>query len=199
MTRALAVLVVIAGLLSACSADTSKDTAPREDSSTNTAAPSDEATPGDAASPSPRVDSGLPIPRTYDDAVAHFDALGSEPLSVRRFVMPSRNIYCAIKVKGIPPSCEINSGAVKDPAVCAGAPTKFVGRLSFIGGRATPICNTDTIQAPNPPVLDYGVAARFKDFKVMCLSESIGVTCIHLAKTEGFFLHKGEYVIFNAG
>ena len=33
----------------------------------------------------------------------------------------------------------------------------------------------------------------------MCLSESIGVTCVNLRRTEGFFLHKGEYVIFNAG
>ena len=32
-----------------------------------------------------------------------------------------------------------------------------------------------------------------------CLSEAIGVTCINLDKTEGFFLHRGEYVIFNAG
>ena len=48
-------------------------------------------------------------------------------------------------------------------------------------------------------MLYYGVAARFKNGKVMCLSESIGVTCIHLTKTEGFFLHKGEYVVFNAG
>ena len=48
-------------------------------------------------------------------------------------------------------------------------------------------------------MLDYGVAARFNNFKITCLSESIGVTCINLKKTEGFFLHKGEYVIFNAG
>ena len=33
----------------------------------------------------------------------------------------------------------------------------------------------------------------------MCLSESIGVTCVNLRRTEGFFLHKGEHVIFNAG
>lgn len=193
------VIAVLGCLLSGCSSDTSDDTAPRDDESSNTVAPSDEATPSEDATRSPRVDSGLGIPRTYDDAVAHFDALGSEPLSVRRFVMPSKNIYCAIRVKGLPAGCEINQGAVKDTAVCAGAPTAFVGRVEFRGGRATPVCNTDTIQQPNPPVLDYGVAARFKNFKITCLSESIGVTCINLKKTEGFFLHKGEYVIFNAG
>ncbi len=199
MKRALAAVVVVAGLLTGCSADTSKDTAPREDSSTNTAVPSAEATPEEETTPSPRIDSGLPVPRTYDDAMAHFDALGSEPFNVRRFVMPSGNIYCTVKVRGIAPSCEITAGGVKDPAVCAGTPTDVVGRISFVGGRATPVCNTDTIRQPNAKVLEYGVAARFRNFRIMCLSESIGVTCVNLKRTEGFFLHKGEYVIFNAG
>ena len=161
--------------------------------------PSEDATPADEGStPAPRIDSGLPVPRTYDDALAHFDALGSEPFNVRRFVLPSGNIYCAVKVKGIAPGCEINAGAVEDEAVCAGTPTDQVGRVQFVGGRATPVCNTDTIRQPKPPVLDYGVAARFNNFKIMCLSESIGVTCINVKKPEGFFLHRGEYVIFNA-
>jgi len=197
MRRALAGLVLAALLLSGCGDDADEPDATPDPDPTSSVGTSE---PPDAEeTPSPRVDSGLPIPRTYDDALAHFDALGSEPLNVRRFVMPSKNIYCTIKVKGIAPSCEINAGAVKDPAVCEGTPTEFVGRISFISGRATPVCNTDTIQQPNPPVLDYGVAARFRSFKIMCLSESIGVTCINLKQTEGFFLHKGEYVIFNAG
>lgn len=199
MKRALTGMAVALVLLSGCSADTSDDAAPREDSSTQADTPSDDTSGDVVTSPSPRVDSGLPIPRTYDDALAHFDALGSEPFNVRRFVMPSKNIYCTLKVKGIAPSCEINVGGVKDPDVCAGTPTDVVGRISFVGGRATPVCNTDTIQQPNAKVLDYGVAARFRNFKIMCLSESIGVTCINTKATEGFFLHKGEYVIFNAG
>jgi len=197
MRRAWVVAAVLAGVLSGCSGDESKDAAPREDAS-STGSPAVEPE-GMDSTPNPRIDSGLPVPRTYDDALAHFDALGSEPFNVRRFVMPSRNIYCTIKVKGIAPSCEINEGGVKDPAVCKGLPSSVVGSISFIGGRATPVCNTDTIQQPNPPVLEYGVAARFKNFKIMCLSESIGVTCINTKATEGFFLHKGEYVIFNAG
>lgn len=198
--RALAGMFVAALLLTGCSEDTSGDAAPREDESSNTSSDTEAAEPEDGdTQPDPRVDSGLPIPRTYDDALAHFDALGSEPFNVRRFVMPSKNIYCTLKVKGIAPSCEINVGGVKDPDVCAGTPTDVVGRISFVGGRATPVCNTDTIQQPNAKVLDYGVAARFRNFKIMCLSESIGVTCINTKATEGFFLHKGEYVIFNAG
>jgi hypothetical protein len=191
---ALAGLLLVAGLGSGCSDDGDEP----ESAATPTESPAESPTEV-LGSPAPRVDSGLPVPRTYDDALDHFDALGSEPFNVRRFVLPSRNIYCALKVKGIAPACEISQGAPKDPAVCEGTPTDSVGRVQFVGGRATPVCNTDTIRQPRPPVLDYGVAARFRNFKIMCLSESIGVTCINVKKTEGFFLHRGEYVIFNAG
>lgn len=202
----LACLVVTTGALSGCGDDGSDEpeaapttsSAPVEPDPTESDPPA-ETGEGGADGPASRADSGLPIPRTYDDALEHFDALGSEPLNVRRFVMPSGNIYCAVKVKHIAPGCEITEGAVEDPDVCAGTPTEDVGRVQFIGGRATPICNTDTIRQANPPVLDYGVAARWRSFKIMCLSESIGVTCINTKKAEGFFLHRGEYVIFNAG
>ena len=46
-------------------------------------------------------------------------------------------------------------------------------------------------------MLPYGSAPTVG--KIACLSETIGVTCINLKKPEGFFLHQGEYVIFNAG
>ena len=59
------------------------------------------------------------------------------------------------------------------------------------------MCNTDTIRKPGAKVLPYGSATTVG--KIACLSEKIGVTCINLKKPEGFFLHKGEYVIFNAG
>ena len=140
------------------------------------------------------------IPRTYDDAVQHFKDADGDVRELRRFVTPSGNIYCAIKVKHLPKACEINEGAVKDPDACGDNPvSKYVGRIEFRGGRATPVCNTDTIRQPGAKTLAYGDAARFPKAKVKCLSESIGVTCIHLRKTEGFFLHRGEYVIFNAG
>ena len=48
-------------------------------------------------------------------------------------------------------------------------------------------------------MLPYGSAAHVRNTKYTCLSEAIGVTCINLIETEGFFLHRGEYVIFNAG
>ncbi|HRI97845.1 MAG TPA: hypothetical protein PLZ93_19650, partial [Nocardioides sp.] len=136
------------------------------------------------------------IPRTYDAALAHFN-LVNDIRAVRKFVTPSGNIYCHIGGRG-PKGCEISVGAVKDPDVCSGVPVADrVGRIEFRRGRAIPVCNTDTIRKPGARVLPYGAATKFGRFA--CLSERQGVTCIHLKRTEGFFLHKGEYVIFNAG
>src|SRR5687768_12191418 len=109
MRRALAGLFVSALLLSGCSDDSDEPEATPEPESSSTS--SDVEPESAETTPDPRVDSGLPVPRTYDDALEHFDALGSEPFNVRRFVMPSGNIYCAVKVKGIAPGCEITEGA----------------------------------------------------------------------------------------
>ncbi|QIG42883.1 hypothetical protein G5V58_08975 [Nocardioides anomalus] len=135
------------------------------------------------------------IPRTYDAALAHFElANGTEAL--KKFVTPSGNIYCNIGKAG-PKGCEINQGSVKDPDACPGNPVSDrVGRLEFRGNRVLPICNTDTIRT-RAQVLEYGEATT--SGKYACISERQGVTCIHRTKTLGFFLHKGEYVIFNAG
>jgi hypothetical protein len=150
--------------------------------------------PADAgrADPAPR----LGIPRTYDAALDHFDA-AHDMRALKKFLTPSGNIYCNVGTSG-PKGCEINAGAVKDPAVCSGTPVSDrVGRIEFHNGRAVPVCNTDTIRKQGAKVLPYGSATSFG--KYACVSEQIGVTCINLRKTEGFFLHKGEYVIFNAG
>lgn len=136
------------------------------------------------------------IPRTYDAALHHFE-LAKQTEAVKRFVTPSGNIYCSIAKRG-PKGCEISEGGVKDPEVCPGNPVSdTVGRIEFRGGRAVPVCNTDTIRQPGAKVLPYGVATKVGKFA--CISEKQGVTCINITRTEGFFLHKGEYVIFNAG
>lgn len=147
-------------------------------------------------SATPAIDLSQP-PRTYDAAIAHFAAVGGPPVRVARFETESGNIYCAVGVSAIPPSCEISQGSVRDPAVCNGAPTPFVGRLEIFRGRARAICNTDTIRMASPAVVAYGTAVRGRGVK--CLVEEIGVTCISTTSFEGFFLHRGEYVIFNAG
>jgi hypothetical protein len=146
-----------------------------------------------------RHDRASGIPRTYDAALRHFaHATGTEH-AYKKFVTPSGNIYCALKM-GIPTGCELSEGAIRDPGVCPGNPvSEYVGRVEFHRGRAVPICNTDTIRTPGAKTLKYGDIAHIPGWHYACLSEEIGVTCINENKTEGFFLHRGEYVIFNAG
>jgi hypothetical protein len=140
------------------------------------------------------------IPRTYDAALQRFGNATGVDRRYKRFLTPSGNIYCAIKVRGLPTACEINEGAIKDLDVCSGVPvSKYVGRIEFRRGRAIPVCNTDTIRQPGAPTLKYGDIAHIPGWNYACLSETIGVTCINEDKAEGFFLHRGEYVIFNAG
>jgi hypothetical protein len=151
--------------------------------------PSQPPQPGDTSKP----------PRSYLEALEHISAAEQEnPSFVQapRWVTPSGNIYCVTGGGGIPPSCEISEGAVRDPAVCGPAPTQFVGRLEITRGRARAICNTDTIRtAGNPPTLDYGTVAG--SAKVICLSEEVGVTCISTEGQVGFFLRRGQYLLFN--
>jgi len=155
--------------------------------------------PADAVRQDQGPSARLGIPRTYDAAVQHIDsAVGL--LNLRRFVSPSGNLYCALAVRGLPPACELSAGSIKDPAACGDNPvSKYVGRVEFRHGRAVPICNTDTIRTPGAKVLGYGSADHVPGTNIECVMETIGVTCINLKRTEGFFLHRGEYVIFNAG
>jgi hypothetical protein len=140
------------------------------------------------------------IPRTYDAALQHFSNAKGTERAYKKLVTPSGNIYCALKVPGIPTGCEISQGTVRDPDVCPGNPVSDrVGRVEFHAGRAVAVCNTDTIRTPGARTLKYGDIAHIPGWHYACLSEEIGVTCINENKTEGFFLHRGEYVIFNAG
>jgi hypothetical protein len=155
--------------------------------------------PAGAARPEPAPSARVAVPRTYDAAVHHIDnAKGL--LNLRRFVSPSGNIYCELAVRGLPPACELSAGSIKDPGACPGNPvSKYVGRIEFHRGRAVPICNTDTIRTPGAKVLGYGAADHVPGTSIECVMETIGVTCINLKKTEGLFLHRGDYAIFNAG
>ena len=155
--------------------------------------------PTDAARPEP-TSARASIPRTYDAALQHFGNAKGRERAYKKFVTPSGNIYCSLKVSGFPVGCELSQGSIKDPAACGNNPvSKYVGRVEFHGGRAVPVCNTDTIRTPGARTLKYGDIAYIPGWHYACLSEEIGVTCINENKTEGFFLHRGEYVIFNAG
>jgi hypothetical protein len=113
--------------------------------------------PAGAVRPVPASPAKLGIPRTYDAALQHFDNAGGTVRTLKRFVTPSGNIYCAIKVKHLPSGCELSQGAFKDPDACAKVPvSKYVGRVEFHHGRAVPICNTDTIRTPGARTLAYG-------------------------------------------
>jgi hypothetical protein len=157
------------------------------ESSPPTSQPSNQ--PGGAGKP----------PRSYIDALEHISAAEQEHPSfvqARRWTSPSGNIYCVTGGGGIPPSCEIGEGAVRDPAVCGPAPTPYVGRLEISGGRARAICNTDTIRTGDRvPSIPYGTVAG--SAQVICLSEEIGVTCIATQRQVGFFLRRGQYLLFN--
>ena len=155
--------------------------------------------PAGAGSAPGGSDRALGIPRTYDDAQKHFDQATGPVRSLRKFLTPSKNIYCSVAAAGVK-GCEIYEGEVKDPAACSDNPvSKYVGRIEFQRGRAVAVCNTDTIRTPGAKVLAYGEIAFVENTKYACVSEAIGVTCINTYKAEGFFLHRGEYVIFNAG
>jgi hypothetical protein len=196
------VLAVLALLGAGCGDDggtpTATDTVTATVTETVTATPT-ETTPSESATADPSSASPVTddIPRTYDAALARFDALGQEPATYRTFATPDGDIYCVLDDKAITPGCEIGDGAIRDPDVCGDAPTPFVGRIEFQDGRATPVCNLDSIRGDMPNVLHEDEVARAGD--VQCLYESIGMTCISLSHTEGFFLTAGEYVIFNAG
>jgi hypothetical protein len=156
--------------------------------------------PAGAARAESAAPARLGIPRTYDAALRHFRKASGPVRSLKKFVTPSGNIYCALKMPGIPTGCELSQGAIRDPDVCPGNPvSEYVGRLEFHRGHAVPICNTDTIRTPGARTLAYGEIAHIDGWHYACLSEEIGVTCINEDKADGFFLHRGEYVTFNAG
>ncbi len=153
-----------------------------------------------AVQPTPEGQSRLGIPRTYDAALQHFGNAKGRERAFKKFVSPSGNIYCSLKLRGFPTGCEIGTGAIKDPDVCSGVPvSQYVGRIEFHRGHAVPVCNTDTIRTPGARKLKYGDIAHIPGWHYACLSEEIGVTCINENRADGFFLHRGEYVIFNAG
>ncbi|CAN5418260.1 hypothetical protein BH11ACT8_BH11ACT8_27970 [soil metagenome] len=160
--------------------------------------------PGTTSAPEPTPTKAPPpstedIPRTYDDAVARFDAFGQEPQQLSRFESPTGNLYCVIDDPYIPPSCELRDGAISDPALCGDGPSQVVGRIEFSDGDPQPVCNSDTIREGGAPVLGYTAVAGWDGSTIQCLMETIGVTCINTAVPQGFFLAKGRYVIFTAG
>ena len=150
-----------------------------------------EATTSATETATPAPEDGAPA--TYADAMARFDATGQEPAPIRRFETPGGAVFCLLGDKALAPGCELTEG-IRDDKVCAGAPSPLVGRVELRGGRARPVCNTDSIRSDMPETLEHGSVSRFGD--VQCLSEEIGVTCVDLAAKAGFFIGTGRYTTF---
>lgn len=138
-------------------------------------------------------------PATYDEALARFDAVGQEPTELQRFESPTGNLYCVLDNDFIPPSCELLQGTIPAPDICGDGPSRVIGRIEFTDGDPQPVCNSDTIREPGAPTLAYGSVASAAGTSIQCLMETIGVTCINTATTQGFFLAKGTYAVFTAG
>ena len=135
------------------------------------------------------------IPRTYAQAVEHFQHATKVRVN-RKFYTPSGNIYCNVGMRMVR-GCEIGEGRIPAPNACRDNPmSKTVGRLEFRRTTVQPVCNTDTIRTSNTRTLPYGEAMVYGN--ISCLSEEIGVTCINEKYEFGFFLHRGEYVLFRA-
>jgi hypothetical protein len=193
-----AATITMVAAAAGCSDDSSSSADPAPSATvTVTQAPSAEATsPSTEATASAAAEEP---PATYAEALARIEAAqdvtggGAEELG--SFTTPSGNIFCALNLDQLPAGCELREGAVPAPDVCADAPTPAVGRIELQGGRAVPVCNTDTIVQPGAPVLRYGQAAYTRD--TACVSEEIGVTCVSRSGSGGFFLHRGAYVLLD--
>jgi hypothetical protein len=133
--------------------------------------------------------------RSYEEAQQHIDdARRSEELAA--FRSPSGNIFCRIGPGQA--ACEVREGRVGPPidGLCGESAATDVGRLELAEGRATPVCNTDSIRDPGAPKLAYGLRATVPDVEVTCLSEESGVTCVDPATEHGFFIARGSFTTF---
>lgn len=128
-------------------------------------------------------------PTSYAEAVTRISEHTERVVSRRRFQSPSGNIYCSMKQIR---ACEISEGGVTKRN-CAG-PSKVVGRIEIFRGRPIAVCNTDTIRMPRPRTLPYGTLSVVGQMR--CLSEEIGMTCVWDRTERGFFLRRGEYILF---
>ncbi|WP_244927706.1 hypothetical protein [Nocardioides sp. W7] len=197
--------VLLAGSLVACGDDGGSSTEEPQATVTVTETPTPTPTPTETASATPAptpTESATPeapsteVPRTYDDALARFDALGQEPAAYLRFTTDT-DIYCVLDDKELPAGCELGErDGAEDPDVCGEALTTKVGRIELQEGRAVPVCNTDTIRGDMPDVLNPGEAARAGD--VQCLNDLGGIVCVSVSSSQGFFMRPGEYVIFDS-
>ena len=149
--------------------------------------------PTETPSEPPVVDD--PVPATYDEARARFDAAGQEPVELRRF-RTAADLYCVLDSDFVI-GCELPAGGIPDPDYCGEGASPNVGRIEFPGPNA--VCNSDTIREPGARLLGLDAVAGSSATGVQCLNEDIGITCIDPATSSGFFLGRDRYTTFGAG
>jgi hypothetical protein len=112
------------------------------------------------------------------------------------FVMPSRNIYCALTGEGDRSlRCEIRSSLNPLPRQPYRGYCEFdwgAGLLLPQAGKPEVLCISDTI-ASNSYTLAYGKTWRKNGFK--CVSQRAGLTCTN-ASGNGFFLSRKRWQVF---
>lgn len=155
--------------------------------------PTEPAEPTGPAEPGPIADDPSQPVQSYEAALARFDTFGQEPQDEGRFQTPD-GIYCLLDSDFVQ-GCELNRGGIPAPEFCGEGPSQSVGRIERTGSSFEPVCNSDTIREPGAPKLAFdsiGAGAS----GLMCLAQSIGVTCIDRAAEQGFFLSASQYEVF---
>ncbi|GAB2988502.1 hypothetical protein [Nocardioides montaniterrae] len=136
------------------------------------------------------------VPTTYAAAHARLAALRSvHHPTLARFSTPGDAVYCVLRDPYIPVSCELRSGAIRDPGVCGQSMADSVGRIQIGDDGAVPQCNTDTIREPGAPTV--APPSVISNGSITCAVERIGVTCVNTRTHAGFFLTPGKYAAFS--
>jgi hypothetical protein len=138
-------------------------------------------------------------PTTYAQAMQHVAAGRVDTGAKAQFTSPTGNIFCSIAAGDVPRGCEVRDGrATPPPGTCDadGGGVKDVGRIEWDGGTPKPICNSDTMFQPGAQVLQYGSTAQVQGSPFLCVSETLGMTCVNTDSKKGFFLAKGAYSLF---
>jgi hypothetical protein len=196
----------------AVSSATSASSAPTAPTAPSTAAPTRSATGSLSSTPrgegTPSVTavatntanagsgSTAGVPTTYAAAAARLAALHGAPhRALNRFTTTGDAVYCVLRDRYVPTSCELGRGAVRDPAVCGQSMTDSVGRIQLGDDGAVPECNSDTIREPGATVI--AAPAVVTSGSLECAVEKAGVTCVNTRTRAGFFLTPGKYATFS--
>jgi len=188
-----ALLPAVALLLAGCGGGGGGPAVPRTTTITITPSdppPSTPATATTSAAPAP--------PTSYEQAIAHFSTGQVDDQVKGRFSSPTGNIFCDIGTDGSTNGCELRVGRIAPPTsdFCPAGGAKDIGRVELVPQGPKAVCNSDSIVKPGSAVLTYGSISRITGSPLQCLSESIGMTCLHTTAKKGFFLARDTFRIF---